>query len=247
MVAVIPARLASTRFPEKLLAAETGRPLVQHVVDRVRRCASVDEIIVAADAPRIVEALRPFGTRVVLTSPDHPSGTDRVAEVARGLTAGLVVNVQGDEPEIEPAAIDALVRRMRAGDAEMGTLATFFPADADVNDPNLVKVVLSPDGRALYFSRSRIPFDRDGNDAGVKPMLHVGVYAYDGQFLQKLARYQPTPLEMTEKLEQLRVLEHGHTIVAAVIDRPSHGVDTREQYAAFVKRWNETDRHRADP
>ena len=245
-IAVIPARLASTRFPEKLLAAETGRPLVQHVVDRVRRCRSIEEVIVAADSQKIADALRPLGTRVVLTDPTHPSGTDRVAEVARDLGVGLIVNVQGDEPEIEPAAVDALVHLMRRTGAEMGTLATFFPAGADAADPNLVKVVLAPDGRALYFSRSPIPFDRDGGGA-VKPMLHVGVYAYRSDFLAKLAAYEPTPLEMTEKLEQLRVLEHGHTIVAAVVESPTHGVDTREQYAAFVKRWRETGRRVAEP
>ena len=244
-VAVIPARLASTRFPEKLLAAETGRPLVQHVVDRVRLCRTIDDVIVAADSQRVADALRPFGTRVVLTDPDHPSGTDRVAEVALGLDAPLLVNVQGDEPEIEPASVDALVHLMRRTGAEMGTLASFFPADAEPADPNLVKVVLAPDGRALYFSRSAIPFDRDGG--GTKPLLHVGVYAYEAGFLAKLAAYRPTPLEMTEKLEQLRVLEHGHTIVAAVVDRPTHGVDTRQQYAAFVKRWQSTGRHDADP
>ena len=234
-VAIIPARLASTRFPEKLLAAETGRPLVQHVVDRVRLCRSIRDVIVAADSQRVADALRPFGTRVVLTDPNHPSGTDRVAEVARSLDAELIVNVQGDEPEIEPAAVDSLVFLMRRTGADMGTLATFFPADADPADPNLVKVVLAPNGRALYFSRSAIPFDRDGG--GTKPMLHVGVYAYRSAFLATLATYRPTPLEMTEKLEQLRVLEHGHTIVAAVVERPTHGVDTRQQYAAFVERW----------
>src|SRR5690606_37636890 len=145
-----------------MLAAETGRPLVQHVVDRVRQCRLVSEVVVAADDQRIADALVPFGTKVILTSPGHPSGTDRVAEVAGGLPAGIVVNVQGDEPEIEPAAVDALVRLLRdRPSAEMATLATPFPPDADPADPNLVKVVLAPDRRALYFSRSPIPYDRD--------------------------------------------------------------------------------------
>jgi 3-deoxy-manno-octulosonate cytidylyltransferase (CMP-KDO synthetase) len=230
--------MASTRFPGKVLAAETGRPLVQHVVDRVRQCRLVDEVIVAADDERIAAALRPYGTRVELTRPDHPSGTDRVAEVARGLEAQIVVNVQGDEPEIEPAAVDVLIELMRRSPwAEMATLATPFPRGEDPGDPNLVKVVVGRDGRALYFSRSPIPHARD--DAGaerVAPLLHIGLYGYRRPFLQKLAEYRPTPLEETEKLEQLRVLEYGHTIVVGVVDRRSHGIDTPRQYAEFVKR-----------
>ena len=229
--------MASTRFPGKMLAAETGRPLVQHVVDRVRQCRLVDEVIVAADDERIASALRPFGTKVVLTRPDHPSGTDRVAEVARGLDAGIIVNVQGDEPEIDPEAVDALVELMRrTPSAEMATLATPFPREEDPGDPNLVKVVLGRDGRALYFSRSPIPHRRDANAPGTPPLLHIGLYGYRRAFLQKLAEYRPTPLEETEKLEQLRVLEYGHTIVVAVVDRRSHGIDTPRQYAEFVKR-----------
>ena len=241
VVAVVPARLTSSRFPEKVIAADTGRPLVQHVVDRVRLCGSVDEVVVAADSPRIADALRPFATRVVMTDADHPSGTDRVAQAARDLGLGdddLILNVQGDEPEIEPSSLDALVSLMRKSGADMGTLAAPFPEDADPTDPadpNLVKVVLAPDGRALYFSRAPIPFDRDKQ--GVRPLLHVGVYAYRATFLQKLATYAPTPLEQAERLEQLRVLERGHTIHAAVVPRPTHGVDTPQQYAAFVNRY----------
>ena len=222
-----------------MLAAETGRPLVQHVVDRVRKCRHIQDVIVAADDERIAAALRPYETRVVMTSPDHPSGTDRVAEIARSLReVPIVVNVQGDEPEIEPETVDALVGLMRQTRAEMATLATPFPAGDDPADPNYVKVVLAPDGRALYFSRSPIPFDRDGRGGGVRPLLHVGLYGYRRDVLLRLAGYSPTPLEMTEKLEQLRALEHGHTIYAAVVSRPSHGIDTPEQYAAFVRRHN---------
>src|SRR5688572_25806357 len=220
-----------------MLAADTGRPLVQHVVDRVRRCRLVGEVIVAADDERIAAALRPFGTKVVLTRPDHPSGTDRVAEVARGLDAGIILNVQGDEPEMEPEAVDALVELMRrTPSAEMATLATPFPPDQDPSSPDLVKVVVGRDGRALYFSRSPIPYHRDTNSAGTPPLLHIGLYGYRRPFLLKLAEYAPTPLEETEKLEQLRVLEYGHTIVVAVVDRSAHGIDTPRQYAEFVKR-----------
>ena len=239
-VAVIPARLASTRFPGKMLAADTGRPLVQHVVDRVRQCRRIGQVIVAADDERIAAALRPFGTEVVLTSPDHPSGTDRVAEVARGLAAEVIVNVQGDEPEIEPETVDRLVELMEARPgADMATVATPFPPGQDPASPDLVKVVVSKDGRALYFSRALIPYHRDTNSPGTPPLLHIGLYGYRRQFLLKLAGYAPTPLEETEKLEQLRVLEYGHTIVVAVVDRhshPTHGIDTPQQYAEFVKR-----------
>jgi 3-deoxy-manno-octulosonate cytidylyltransferase (CMP-KDO synthetase) len=236
-VAVIPARFASTRFPGKTLASETGRPLVQHVVDRVRECRLISEVIVAADDDRIAEALEPFGTRCVMTSPEHPSGTDRVAEVARGLEAPIVINVQGDEPEIEPVTVDTLVGLMRhVRDAPMATLATAFAPGDDPADPNYVKVVLAPDGKALYFSRSLIPFDRDGT-GDVRPLLHIGLYGYRRDFLLQLASYSPTPLEKSEKLEQLRVLEHGHSIYAAVVSRPSHGIDTPEQYRQFVKRY----------
>lgn len=236
VIAIIPTRYASARFPGKALAAETGRPLVQHVVDQVRRCRLVGEVIVAADDVRIADALAPLGTKVVMTSPAHPSGTDRVAEVAASANAELVLNVQGDEPEIDPNHIDALVSMMQLqADAEMGTLATGFPPDLDPADPNLVKVVLRRDGRALYFSRARIPFPRDGIE-GSRALLHIGLYAYRRDFLLKLAAYRPTPLEMTEKLEQLRALEYGHTIRVEVVSAVSHGIDTPGQYEQFVKR-----------
>lgn len=219
-----------------MLAAETGRPLVQHVVDQVRRCRLIEDVIVAADDERIAAALAPLGTRVVMTSRAHPSGTDRVAEVAESLSAQIILNVQGDEPEIDPAAIDSLVELMQERPAaDIATLAAPFPAHADPDDPNLVKVVVGRDGRALYFSRSRIPYPREPGE-GAGPLLHIGLYGYRREFLLKLAGYRPTPLELTEKLEQLRVLEYGHMIYAVVVDRGSHGIDTPQQYADFVKR-----------
>ncbi len=234
---VIPARFASTRFPAKILASETGRPLVQHAVDRVRKCRRVREVLVATDDQRIVDALRPFQTRCVLTSAAHPSGTDRIAEVARSLGDELIVNVQGDEPEIEPQIIDDLIDRLEKNlDEAMATAATPFPAEADPRDPNLVKVVLSREGRALYFSRAPIPFTRDVSGSPAAYLLHLGIYAYRREFLLEFASWAPTPLETIEKLEQLRALEHGRLIYVLQVLRATHGIDTPEQYAAFVER-----------
>jgi 3-deoxy-manno-octulosonate cytidylyltransferase (CMP-KDO synthetase) len=236
-IVVIPARYASTRFPAKIVAAETGRPLVQHVVDKVRLCKRVEEVIVAADDERIVRALKPFETTCVMTSPAHQSGTDRIAEVARGRSEEIIVNVQGDEPEIEPEIVDALIERLENSTDDMATAATVFPAGADPNDPNLVKVVMTLEGRAVYFSRSRIPFDRD-RKSGSQPTyhLHLGIYAYRREFLLQFAAWKPTPLEQTEKLEQLRALEHGRSIFVLNVARATHGIDTPEQYLEFVKR-----------
>lgn len=237
---VIPARFASTRFPAKILACETGRPLVQHVVDRVKRCNRVREVVVACDDERICEALRPFGTTCVMTSVAHTSGTDRIAEVARGLGDEIVVNVQGDEPEIEPEIVDGLVWRLEESGEDMATAATPFPSGADPRDPNLVKVVTGLGGRAMYFSRSVLPFYRDGSDGvGGRHYLHLGIYAYRREFLLEYASWRPTPCELSEKLEQLRVLEHGRSIFVLEVARATHGIDTPEQYAQFVKRFKE--------
>lgn len=235
---IIPARFGSTRFPAKILASETGRPLVQHVVDQTRKCKRVREIVVATDDQRIADALRPFGTRCVMTSPTHQSGTDRIAEVARGLTDEIVVNVQGDEPEIEPDVIDGLVERLQTHDDDMATAATPFSPTADPANPNLVKVVMSQEGKALYFSRSPIPFHRDATTTPAPTYyLHLGIYAYRRDFLLKFASWPPTTLEQTEKLEQLRALEHGRSIYVMTVNRATHGVDTAEQYADFVNRY----------
>lgn len=174
-----------------------------------------------------------------MTSPAHQSGTDRIAEVARepGSEIDVIVNVQGDEPEIEPAVIDALVERLEGSEDDMATAATPFPAGAEVADPNLVKVVTGLDGRALYFSRSPVPFWRDPS-AGDRPAyyLHLGIYAYRREFLLQFASWPPTFLERAEKLEQLRALEHGRSIYVLPVARATHGIDTPEQYAAFVRR-----------
>jgi len=212
---------------------------VQHVVERARQCRRIDQVLVATDDQRIIDALEPFGTYCVMTSAAHPSGTDRIAEVAKGLTADILVNVQGDEPEIDPDTIDALVDRLTNTDDDMATAATAFPADADVGDPNLVKVVVGLDGRALYFSRSPIPHVRDASTTqqAVTFYLHQGIYAYRREFLLTFAAWPPTPLEKLEKLEQLRVLEHGRSMYVLKTQRLVHGIDTPEQYAAFVQRY----------
>lgn len=237
---VIPARYGSTRFPGKILACQTGRPLVQHVVDQARKCRSVKEVLVATDDPRIAEALAKFGTATVMTLPTHASGTDRIAEVAaKRVSDPIIVNVQGDEPEIEPEIIDGLISLLeRNADADMATAATLFPAGSDPANPNLVKVALGLDDRALYFSRSPIPYRREPNSAeNAAYYLHLGIYAYRRDFLLKFASWSPTPLELTEKLEQLRVLEHGGQIRVLKVQRATHGVDTPEQYEEFVARW----------
>lgn len=233
---VIPARFGSTRFPGKIVAAETGRPLVQHVVDQVRKCLRVRQIVVATDDARIVEALRPFGTQCAMTSPTHQSGTDRIAEVARTLGDAVIVNVQGDEPEIEPQVVDALIERLENSGDDMATCATPFPAGADVANPNLVKVALSLGGHAMYFSRSVIPHRRDAADAPPEYLLHLGIYAYRREFLLAYSSWPQTPAEKAEKLEQLRALEHGKRIYVVKVRRAAHGIDTPEQYAEFVKR-----------
>jgi len=246
-IAVIPARFSSTRFPGKIVASATGKPLVQHVVERARKAKRLRDVIVATDDVRIVEALRPFETRCVMTSPKHVSGTDRIAEVAQSISDGIIVNVQGDEPEIEPQTIDSLVDTLEKGGSNMATAATPFAEEADAADPNLVKVVVSLDGKALYFSRSIIPFQRDRSGEGQPTYyLHQGIYAYRREFLLQLASWPPTPLELCEKLEQLRVLEHGCSMDVIITRRAVHGIDTPEQYAEFVQRFrNQNEQRRA--
>jgi len=240
---IIPARFASTRFPAKIIASKTGKPLVQHVVDQVRKCHKIHEVIVAIDDKRIADALRPFGTRCVMTSPNHPSGTDRVAEVAKGLSDQIIVNVQGDEPEIEPEIVDELVERLESSGDEMATAATPFPPASDPANPNLVKVAITLDGRAMYFSRSVIPHQRDATTMS-RPAyyLHLGIYAYRRDFLLQYTAWPPTPCELAEKLEQLRALEHGAAIHVVKVERASHGIDTPEQYEDFVRRFLATER-----
>ena len=248
VAAIIPARYASSRFPGKPLAAETGKPLIQHVYEAVAGARSIDRIIVATDDDRIAAAVRAFGGEVAMTRADHPSGTDRIAEVVTqlGMLEGgdnedLIVNVQGDEPEMDPAAIDKLVELMRQRpEANMGSIACPFKSEADVLNPACVKVVLDRDNYALYFSRSLIPHPRDDGGQPRQPanwLLHLGIYAYRPAFLARLTATPPCVLEKTEQLEQLRALWLGERIAMVVVADKSGGIDTPEQYADFVKRY----------
>ena len=230
-VIIIPARYASTRFPGKPLASLWGKPIIQHVYQRACQSRLCGRAIIATDDDRIAAAARGFEAEVAMTRADHPSGTDRVAEVAAGLTADLIVNLQGDEPLVDPAAIDAAVAPLAADPTiPMGTLAAPVEEIADLANPNIVKVVVDQAGFALYFSRLPIPFVRNGH-AGVTRYRHIGLYVYRRDFLLGLAKLAPTPLEQAEELEQLRVLEHGHRIKVVIVEKASPGVDTVEDLA----------------
>jgi 3-deoxy-manno-octulosonate cytidylyltransferase (CMP-KDO synthetase) len=244
IVGVIPARFASTRLPGKPLLSDTGRPLIRHVVEAARRAQSLERIIVATDDDRIADAVAGFGGEVVMTRADHPSGTDRVAEVAAKLDgAEIIVNLQGDEPEVSGESLDRVVAMLRDDPgAVMATLATPIRDEATYRDPACVKVVCSSRGRALYFSRSPIPCHRDGlPDPAKAPrpiaFLHLGLYAYRRDFLLSIAALPPSPLEAAEKLEQLRVLDAGYPIAVGIVEEASVGIDTPEDYRRFVRRW----------
>jgi len=243
-IVVIPARFASTRLPGKPLLSATGRPLIQHVVESARTARLANRIIVATDDARIAEAVEAFGGEVAMTRADHPTGSDRVAEVAARIDqAEIIVNVQGDEPEIQGSTIDYLIELLRRDpEASMATLGAPIRDEEVYMNPSCVKVVASRKGRALYFSRSPIPHHRDGlpDFATASPpaaLLHLGLYAYRREFLLQLGSLPPSPLEGAEKLEQLRVLEAGWPIALGLIDEPGIGVDTPEDYQRFVDRW----------
>jgi 3-deoxy-manno-octulosonate cytidylyltransferase (CMP-KDO synthetase) len=232
VTAIIPARWASTRFPGKPLVKLRGKPLVQYVWERAQRAKLVDRVIIATDDMRIAEAAFDFGAEVALTSPKHPTGTDRLAEVASKLkSAPIVLNVQGDEPDIAPSTIDRLAKALQ-DDPRLGIVTAANPVTdpADVHNPNVVKVVTDLVGRALYFSRSVIPHDRDGR-GGIKYLRHQGIYGYRRKVLLDFVKWKPTPLEKAEKLEQLRALEHGVSIGVIVVKRASVGVDAPEDVA----------------
>jgi 3-deoxy-manno-octulosonate cytidylyltransferase (CMP-KDO synthetase) len=224
-VGVIPARYRSSRFPGKALASLAGRPLIQHVYQRSRGARGLDRLLVATDDERILRTVRDFGGEAILTSPDHPSGTDRLAEVARALAAPLFVNIQGDEPLVDPRDIDALVAALRADPGlEMATLRREIRGEEDRLSPDVVKVVCDEAGHALYFSRAPIPFLRT---AGASPAYrHLGLYAYRRDFLLSVAARPPGALERSEQLEQLRVLEMGRRIRVLDAVGEAIGVDT---------------------
>jgi len=253
---VIPARLASTRLPRKLLLAQTGKPLIQHTYEAAQRARKPSGVCVAADSDEIAIAVHGFGGQVFLTNPNCASGTDRIAEVVAKLEeVDVVVNVQGDEPELSGEAIDLVVELLEThSGAKMATLATPIQNREKLNDPACVKVVMAPAAddckaagptalRALYFSRAAVPHAREWNDdlltAGPPHFFqHLGLYAYRVEFLLKLATLPRTPLERLENLEQLRALEHGYEILVGTVDEPTIGIDTPADYAAFVERFH---------
>jgi 3-deoxy-manno-octulosonate cytidylyltransferase (CMP-KDO synthetase) len=240
VIAVIPARYGSSRFEGKPLADILGKPMIQWVYEGVTQSKLIKKVMVATDDQRIMEAVQNFGGNAVITSPDHPSGTDRVAEVARKLKAEVIVNVQGDEPLIKGSIIDKAIQPLRTDEAlPMSTLVTPIGEVKDWLNPHIVKVVLDQKSYALYFSRSPIPFPRDlnidrleSNPFGTRRALpkkiykHIGVYVYRRNFLLRFSKMKPTPLEKLEKLEQLRALENGYRIKVSIVDYEPICVDT---------------------
>jgi len=259
IIVCIPARFGSTRFPAKVLARDTGKYLVQHVWERACQAKLPQRVIIAADDRRVIDAAESFGAEAVLTSPDLQSGTDRVAAAVENLDVDIVINLQGDEPEIEPANIDAVAKLLLdSPDYPMATLAAPFQNADQIADPAIVKVVLTSienrlsavdsskaeessihARRALYFSRSVIPYDRYAGGIGRVDnyLRHLGIYAYRKDFLLKITKLPQSMLEKTECLEQLRVLENGFEILVGIVEKASAGIDTPDQYAEFVKRY----------
>jgi 3-deoxy-manno-octulosonate cytidylyltransferase (CMP-KDO synthetase) len=242
IIGIVPARYASTRFPGKLLAPIAGKPLIQHVVERCKKAKSLNEVIVATDDARIAVVAKKF-CRVEMTRADHPSGTDRIAEVAARCPCDAVVNIQGDEPMIDPAVIDAVAGALAQN--EMSTAATRIKNPADYDNPNVNKVVVNAAGRALYFSRRTIPYLREAASGSVSEQLaafpflkHLGIYGYRRETLLRLVKFPVSPLENAEKLEHLRALENGIPIAVVQVNYDSVGVDTPEDVAKVEKLLN---------
>jgi len=269
VIACIPARYSSTRFPAKVLAKDTGKFLIQHTYERACLAKLPEKVIIAADDEKVVKAAKSFGAECILTSVEHESGTDRIAEAVADIDVDIVVNLQADEPEIDPKNIDYLAQLLIDNpDYPMATLAAEFKNAEQIADPNIVKVIVSPCissaalgagmrdascgrqmmdegrgtrdkiGRAIYFSRAPIPYDREKAGIGnVRQYLrHIGIYAYRKEFLLNITALPQTLLEKTEKLEQLRAIENGFAILVGKAKHTCDGIDTPEQYAAFVKR-----------
>jgi 3-deoxy-manno-octulosonate cytidylyltransferase (CMP-KDO synthetase) len=238
---IIPARYASTRLPGKPLLDQTGKPLIVHVAEQAAEAKTAKLVLIATDDQRIADAVEAHGFTAVMTRADHPNGSSRIAEAAASLPDGIdiIVNVQGDEPEIDPNVIDRLIERIKvAGDMVATVVCPFGPGES-VDNPNVVKVVVGKNGRCLYFSRSVIPHRRDADAPMPGFLKHLGIYAYRTHFLKLYASMEPTPAEQAEQLEQLRILEHGQPIGAIGVETAHQGIDTPEQYEAFVKRVNE--------
>jgi 3-deoxy-manno-octulosonate cytidylyltransferase (CMP-KDO synthetase) len=287
IIVCIPGRYGSTRFPAKVLAKDTGKFLIQHVYEQAKLAKLPNRVIIAADDKRIADAAKTFGAECIMTNPDCSSGTDRIAEAIKKLADSgqriadrkdkklnairytlnaddVVVNLQGDEPEIDPANIDTVAKLLLENlNCEMATLVADFETKEQVADPNIVKVVVASSveriadsselktqnsklktncGIAIYFSRSVIPYDRQQGGIGeIKNYLrHIGIYAYRRNFLLKITKLPQTPLEKLEKLEQLRAIENGFDILVAKVKHTCAGIDTPEQYAEFVKRYKDS-------
>ena len=238
---IVPARFASTRLPGKPLLDETGKPLIIHVLDNISAAENIDQVVVATDDDRIMQTVSNSNYKAVMTRVDHNSGTDRLAEAAENLQLAdddIVINVQGDEPDIPPTLIENLRDMIIKSDAPFATLCTKLDANL-ADDPNKVKVVFDSQepAQALYFSRAKIPFDRD-QDQQVQHYLHIGIYAYRVWFLKKFADLPASTLEQIEKLEQLRALENGYKIAIAPVEYAGNGIDTPADYADFVRQIN---------
>jgi len=238
-VGIIPARYASTRLPGKPLLAKTGKPLIQHVYEQARQAHSLDTLCVATDDERILQTVRNFGGKAVMTDTNHVCGTDRIAEAARDIEADIIVNVQGDEPDLDPAAIDAVVELLRNDHGlQVSTAATRCWDTAKFLDPNVVKAVVDCRGHALYFSRAQIPGRKEPpkDERLPQPFLwHMGLYGYRKKFLMGFSQLPKSKLEAIEELEQLRVLEAGHKIGVIIADYRPSGIDTPEDYAEFIR------------
>ena len=255
VLACIPARYGSTRFAGKVLAKDTGKFLIQHTYERACQAGIPEKVIIAADDELVVAAANSFGAECTLTSAEHKSGTDRIAEAVADIDVDIVVNLQADEPEIDPDNIDYLARLLIENpDYQMATLAADFQNAEQIADPNIVKVIISrclsdtshkprttnyEVGRAIYFSRAPIPYNREKSGVGSlhQYLRHIGIYAFRKKFLLKITTLPQTPLEKIEKLEQLRAIENGFDILVGKVKHTCDGIDTPQQYAEFVKRY----------
>ena len=263
---LIPARYGSTRLAGKVLAKDTGKFLIQHTYEQACLAGLADRVIIAADDEKIVAAAESFGAECILTSVEHKSGTDRIAEAVKKIADSnnveptgkeklnaddIIVNLQGDEPEIDPENIDFLAELLINNPdypMAMATLAAEFTTPEQIADPNIVKVILDSKDRAIYFSRAPIPYDREkAGIGGIQQYLrHIGIYAYRKEFLLKITALSQSPLETTEKLEQLRAIENGFAILVGKVKHTCDGIDTPEQYAAFVARQKQRNKPKKD-
>jgi 3-deoxy-manno-octulosonate cytidylyltransferase (CMP-KDO synthetase) len=234
---VIPARLGSTRLPEKILRSIGGKPMIQHVWERARQAKKLEDVVVATDDSRIQQCVEGFGGKAFMTRRDHPNGTSRIAEVMGHFNQDLVINIQGDQPLVDPKALDEMVSIFeRSRDVEMLTLAVRMTDRASFENPNVVKVVCDAEGDALYFSRATIPFFQGKSDCAFSFLKHLGVYGYRRDFLLQFVSWGSGGLENTEKLEQLRVLERGRSIRVIETEYDFISVDTEEDLQEVEKR-----------